>query len=265
VAVRFVLAFGVVCSLIIVAASLDSPARRMVFAAAILLDVLTPLLTLRHQALLPRLSTSKFPERFGLFTIIVLGEAIVGVIIGISELNEAGRLGPAQMTGGGLALAVGIGLWWNYFDFIARRSPKARIGAALGWVYLHLGTLAAITATGAAISVAISGGVGGRLEAPVRLLLGGSVAAALVGFALLELTLYRHPDEPTHPRLSPAIKVAVGAVIGAAALLGSGWSAVALLGLIAGSLAVPAAYGVVIWYSPTNPHRAADRTALLES
>jgi low temperature requirement protein LtrA len=257
---RFVAGFAVTAAVIAAAGRLDGAARVAVFAVAVLTDIATPLTTLRRQAALPPLSASKFPERFGLLTMIVLGESVVGVIAGLSDLNEAGDLGGGQIASGGLALLVGIGLWWLYFDFVARRPPQPRFGTALAWVYLHLVTLAAVTAIGATISVAIGESVDAALSPPVRLLLGGSVAVALLGLAALELTLHRGDDEPTHPTLSPALKAGAGIVIGAAAALDLGWTATALLAAIDVSLAVPAAYGVAVWYSPANT-RARDRLA----
>ena len=265
VASRFVIGFSLVTALIVLAGSVDGDARRLVFAIAVFVDIATPAFTLNVQATLPQVSTSKFPERFGLFTIVVLGESVVGVITGLSELNEAGELGSTQLASGGLGLAVGIGLWWIYFDFVARRAPKPRLDAVLAWVYLHLVTLGAITAAGASISAAIGDRDGRGLSAPVRHLLGGSVAAALLGIALLEVTLRRRDDEPTHARFSPGLKAVVAVAIGGAAWIDLGWTTTGLLATLVTGLAIPAAYGVAVWYAPTNAQRPKDRPALDEA
>lgn len=254
-AIRFVGGFLIAAALLVLAIDLDGDTRRLVFAAAVLIDVLTPVVTLKQQSTLPRLSTSKFPERFGLFTILVLGESIVGVIVGVSEINEAGHLGVGQIVDGAFGLFIGVGLWWIYFDFIARRPPKPSLGPTLTWVYLHLLTLAAITATGAAISLAISESVEHGLEGAVRHLLTGAVAAAVAGMAALELTLYRAVGEPTQPIISPAIKAAVAAGILLLGWFDLGWSTTVLLAALVAALAIPAVYGAVVWYSPTNPQR----------
>lgn len=257
VGVRFIGGFAVVAALLLVAIGLDDTPRRVVFAVAILIDIATPLFTLRHQASLPRLSTSKFPERFGLFTILVLGESVVGVITGLSEINEAGELGARQLADGALGLLVGIGLWWIYFDFVARRAAKPVLSMALAWVYLHLAALAAIMATGAAISVAIADTLDDGLSDNGRVLLAGSVAAALFGLGLLETTLLRSPGEPTDPVISPGIKMGAAGVVLIAGALDLGWSTTSLLAFLVVALAVPAAYGAYVWYSRDNVHRLA--------
>jgi len=252
VALRFLGGFFLSAGCVVSAAQLDGTSRRWVFAAAVLTDVLTPVLTLKHQTGLPRLSTSKFPERFGLFTILVLGETVAGVITGVSGINEAGQLGIRQLLDGGLGLLIGIGLWWTYFDFIARRPPKPLLSTTLGWVYLHLLTLAAVTATGAAIRLAIGQSLDHRLSADVRYLLVGSVVTALAGLAALETTLARSEDEPTRAVLSPAVKTAVAGGLLAVGWVDLGWSTTALLSVIVGGLTVPAAHGATAWYSPKN-------------
>jgi low temperature requirement protein LtrA len=221
----------------------------MLFAAAVVVEIAAPSFTVRLQAALPRLSTSKFPERFGQLTMIVLGESVVGVITGLSELNDAHELDVARLGQGGLGLCLCIGLWWIYFDFIGRRSPMPRFGVALGWVYLHLLALIGITASGAGISLLIADGAKG----PGRRLLSAAVAVALIGFGLLETTLARRPDEPTHPVVSPAIKLAAG-LIAALTLLDLPWATTPLLIVLFAVQLPPIIYGLVVWYRPDPGH-----------
>jgi len=255
VAVRFVAGFAVTAAVLLVGLSVAGDARRAVFAIAVLIDIATPTFTLGHQAKLPQISTSKFPERFGQLTMVVLGESVVGVISSVSDRNEHGLLDVRSAINAGLGLGIGFGLWWIYFDFVARRPPKPSLPATLGWVYLHLATLAAITATGTGISVAIADDGARSLSAPARSLLAGSAAVALIGFGALELTLRRAAGEPTHPTVSPGLKVVSGAIVVLVATVDLGWSTMALLAVILIALAVPAAYGAAVWFAPTNTHR----------
>lgn len=79
----------------------------------------------------------------------------------------------------------------------------------------------------------------------------------LLGVAALETTLRRDPGEPTHPRLSPALKVAVAAVIGTLGLLDLGWRTHPLFVLVLGGLAVPMAYGAYVWFGDREAEEAA--------
>lgn len=121
--------------------------------------------------------------------------------------------------------------------------------AALLWVYLHLITMTAITLIGVGVSVSIAQAAGGGLSDAARFLLVGGVVLALVGVAALQLTLDRAPDEPTHARFSPALKVTVALVLGLLGVLNLGWSTLALLLTLLAGLAVPMTYGAYVWFT----------------
>ena len=59
-------------------------------------------------------------ERFGLFTILVLGEIVVGIVEGLSET----RHNVVTFITAFFALIIGFGPWWNYFDRVGRRLPQ---------------------------------------------------------------------------------------------------------------------------------------------
>lgn len=234
IALRFAAGYVVAATLTVIGMTTEGTLRVVLFGVAVLVEIAAPAFTTRQQAALPPLSRSKWPERFGLFTMIVLGETIIGVIHGLTEPEQ-------HLFEGVLGLAIGFEFWWLYYDFVARRPARQAIVTALGWVYLHLLALLAITVAGAMATVALAGhGVPGLLFVSV------GVALALLG--VLETTLERGPDEPTHPTLSPALKVGLGAVLAAVAALPPHWpSSVALLICVV-VLAVPAVYGVRVWY-----------------
>ncbi|PHN07181.1 low temperature requirement protein A [Flavilitoribacter nigricans] len=66
------------------------------------------------------LSSSMF-ERLGLFTIIVFGELVIGVVNGIGEKEV---LDFSAWVDFGLALAVVFALWWIFFTLVSQREPK---------------------------------------------------------------------------------------------------------------------------------------------
>jgi hypothetical protein len=69
--------------------------------------------------------TDSLVERFGLFTIIVLGEVVLGVVAGLSGADRDLK----TIVTGMLALGLGFGFWWVYFRH--RRRPVPEGGWAL--------------------------------------------------------------------------------------------------------------------------------------
>ncbi len=78
--------------------------------------------------------TDSTVERFGLFTIIVLGEVVVGVVDGMSEV-EIDALAVVTAL---LGLCVGFALWWTYFDFAGRRLPRRTSLSQMQWTTYFL-------------------------------------------------------------------------------------------------------------------------------
>jgi Bacterial low temperature requirement A protein (LtrA) len=74
--------------------------------------------------------TDSLVERFGLFTIIVLGEVVLGVVAGLSVAERDAT----TIVTGLLALWLGFGFWWIYFDLVGRRLPRANRVALANWV-----------------------------------------------------------------------------------------------------------------------------------
>jgi low temperature requirement protein LtrA len=95
----------------------DDPARAWIWGVAIAIDVLGVLSVGRAGF---RVSPSHFAERYALFVIIALGESIVAIGVGASELER-------DLT---FAVAVAIGfvgvaaLWWAYFDWPVRAMDR---------------------------------------------------------------------------------------------------------------------------------------------
>jgi len=120
--------------------------------------------------------TASLVERIGLFTIIVLGEVVVGVVGGVSDAEHRNA---TTIATGMVGLTIGMGMWWNYFDMLGRRVPGQRGPRLAGWLYAHLPLTMAIAAGGAAM-VSLLGHAGDRrTPEPTTWLLIGSVIVTL--------------------------------------------------------------------------------------
>jgi low temperature requirement protein LtrA len=241
---RIVIGFGLSVILAFMAAFSMNPLCYIFFGFSLLLDLFTPLTTVKLQAKLPRLSSSKLPERFGLFVIIVLGEMVVGIVSGLAGVDQ---LSTHLFVDSVLGLAFGFGIWWIYFDFIARRPPKTGNWSML-WVYLHMPLVMSIAALGAGISNWIVGHHE-TLPASSQQLIASAVACALISMALLEYCLRPADDEPTHIHWSPLLKI-----LGGVFALGLGWAfpihdSFVMMILLLFTLFIQMAYGVWVWFT----------------
>lgn len=111
-------------------------------------------------------------ERYGLFTLIVLGESVLAatraVQVQVSGGGALGTLGPVAAGG----LLVVFGMWWFYFAIPAHDFLSSN-RVAFRWGYGHYLILASAAAVGAGLGVVISQGTG---HAPIS----GRDAAATV-------------------------------------------------------------------------------------
>jgi low temperature requirement protein LtrA len=94
------------------AALSPAPARFVLWGIALAIDLATPLFAERYGRHLPP-HAAHFPERFGLFTIILLGEFVADVMRGIERHEEWSV--PAASTAF-MGMAAAFALWWWYFD-----------------------------------------------------------------------------------------------------------------------------------------------------
>lgn len=243
VAWRYTIGFSVSIALFVLSVFVPPPARFVLWAIGLTFDLVTPITTLPIQRNLPRFSTSKLPERFGLFVIIVLGEGVAGVVRGVAAAEQ---LAPATGLSAVLSLLLAFGLWWVYFDYVGRWKPRPGVWWSFAWNYLHVPLVMAITAIGAGVLLFIAPEDAAATN--VRWAIAGGTAVALAAIGLIELTLQPDPLLQVNRRLSAALKL--GAAGGAAlvAALGSPRAPMGLLPALLGLLAIQIVYGSFVWY-----------------
>lgn len=115
---------GVGVGLLVVASFFEGSAQLLVWAVALLLDMLAPFLFGSEGW---RLVPQHFAERHGLIFIIALGESIVAIGVGSEAGVDAGVI-----TAAVLGTALAAAMWWSYFDVVAlvaeRRLSEAKVG-----------------------------------------------------------------------------------------------------------------------------------------
>jgi len=131
---------------------------------------------------------SHLPERMGLFTLIVLGESIVGIVNGMTEqIWDVYSVIEAS-----LGLCISFSLWWLYFDSTGRLPiqilrENGRISLYLIWLYTHFPLVVAITAVGVGIRRLVSSEQHSVLSNSDLWLICGSVAISLISQSVLHL------------------------------------------------------------------------------
>ncbi len=135
--------------------------------------------------------THSMIERFGLFTIIVLGEVVVGVVDGLSEVERDAT----TIATGLIGLQIGFGFWWSYFDFVGRREPRVGRYSIPIWLYGHLPLSMAIASAGAAMVGLVEHANDAHAPAPASWLLTGSTALLLLSLAAVMRSLQDYESE----------------------------------------------------------------------
>jgi low temperature requirement protein LtrA len=150
-------------------------------------------------------------ERYGLFTIIVLGECVLATSTGVQASLAAGRVSGAlvAVAGGGLVLV--FGLWWAYFKHAGGIDERLSLRAAIAWGYGHFVVFAAVAALGAGLQVAIDSILADVKLDPRTVALGVAVPVVVYLWAVGLLHSW-----PLTRRLVAPIVVASGAIIAAA-------------------------------------------------
>lgn len=167
-------------------------------------------------------------ERYGILTIIVLGESFVKLVSGLSEAGMT----PERAFMAGVALVVTISLWWLYFDDIAGSRIRAVRMAAFVWIYSHLPLAIAITAVGVAVKKATLFDPAAVADPKYRWLMAGSLSLALLCVGVIASVSERRQSElPDRSRVQARLVAA--ALVLLLAPTGATMPALAFMGLVA--------------------------------
>ncbi|MET9851679.1 low temperature requirement protein A [Streptomyces sp. NPDC006450] len=182
------------------------------------------------------IGAAHFVERHGLLLIIVFGESIIAVGIGVGSLPLTFGI----VVGAFLTLAVGAALWWMYFvrdegraeHVFAGCSPDRRFKLALrAYYYCFIPMLLGIAAFSAGVKKSI-GHLGEQLPAGPALALAGGVACYLAGDVAFRLGLRIRPV-----RFRALAVVPVLATAAAGMRIGAVWQLTALVLVLVAALA----------------------------
>jgi len=220
----YIPAFAFAAALMLASVAVEPPLRYWIWAVALAVDVGTPLASRARIEAVP-VHASHVPERIGLFTLIVLGETVLAVVVGTESVTwnlESGLVAA-------LGFVVAASFWWLYFDYLDGEMLLGRsIWSGQAYVYAHLPLMAGVIALGVGTKYAIKETAGAALTESTRWILCGGIALAYAALALIHLAAARsRHDVDVWLRLG----VASGAL--AIALVGGGLAPLPVMMLLA--------------------------------
>jgi low temperature requirement protein LtrA len=168
----------------------DPPTRYWVWAIAVIIEVGAPLVGWRLIPSAP-VDPRHAPERLGLLTIIVLGESVFAVVLGVTDVNW-GSEALLSAVGGFVCAAA---FWWIYFEFVnpeyafAALRRRGRILRGLVFVYANFPVIAGLVALGIGVKLAILAGGGQTAYDDSGWLLCAGLALSMAGLAAVELAM----------------------------------------------------------------------------
>jgi low temperature requirement protein LtrA len=182
-ATTFLIAFGAAVVVWLASLAFARPWNYVLWGCALAIELVTPIPSwrlLRRAPVHPR----HIPERFGLLTLIVLGESVLAVVIGVSAVSwNAGST--AAATAGFLTAAA---LWWIYFDFVGEEALTARgIFGGLTYTYVHYLVVVGLAALGAGVKMGILAAGGDDHYAGTAWVACVGLALTMLGIAVVQL------------------------------------------------------------------------------
>jgi low temperature requirement protein LtrA len=181
----FLRSFGAAVLLWLVSLALPRPWNYVLWGCALAVELVTPLFTWR---LIPRapIHPRHIPERFGLLTLIVLGESVLAVVLGVSKVSWDAGSATAAVAG----FVAAAALWWIYFDFVDDATISSRgIVSGLTFTYMHYFVIVGLATLGVGVKLAVYSGGGDHHYDDTAWILCAGLASTMLGLAVIQLVV----------------------------------------------------------------------------
>ena len=182
-------------------------------------------------------------ERFGLFTIIVLAESILGTVNGIAEVKDKA---PAAWIAFILGILISFLLWSIYFDMTSEQETKKGYSYLQWLLFLHFPLLMALGVIGACIKVLlvdISSGTNTNVQWMF------CMAIATVLLSVTAITYVMEEEEESRSFISPVSRllIIIAAIVLFIPLFKNYLGTISFLSVISILLFIPVFIGIRKW------------------
>jgi low temperature requirement protein LtrA len=219
----FILMFGVAVVDWLISLALPVPWKYVFWGIALFVEHVAPIRAWRLLRSMP-VDPRHIPERFGLLVIIVLGEGVIGVVLGTAEVSWTVRSGAIAFGG----FLTGAAIWWLYFDFLDAASVVTRnVRSGITFVYAHYFVAAGIAALGVGVKLAIFSVESGSRYDHIGWIAAAGTALCMAGLAAIQLA-----TPPALVDVDVVLRLAVAASAGVLAALSGLLSPVVILWLL---------------------------------
>jgi low temperature requirement protein LtrA len=169
------------------------PLRYVIWAIGLCVELLGPILAVRTLDN-PRITfhPRHIAERYGLFTLIVLGESVLAVASGTAGTDWA----PEAVLTAAVGFVAAACIWWLYFDHVGSSGIELGPRPAFYWGYGHFAVYAGIAAFGVGVQLAVeaaapeyalaAGAAPEGYGLGARTVLAGGVILFLLGIAFVD-------------------------------------------------------------------------------
>jgi len=183
---RYLAGHGSAAVLWLLSALVPAPERFWIWAVAFAIDLGTPWLAVPHSVSVPP-DAAHLPERFGLFTLILLGESVVGVMHGMESQED---WPPAAAASAFLGMGIAFLLWWWYFDGAsgASEQPVHSKRDAVRfhvWSYAHFPLYLGIVVAGVGVERIVTAASKYTLSGTESIILTSAVAIVMLAMSAI--------------------------------------------------------------------------------
>lgn len=130
----YVIAFGVAVASWIVSLFFDPPHKFILWTLGMSIYLTMPWIGRKKILSKAPLDPVYIPERFGSFTVIILGQMITSVVFGL----KTGSWHPSSVVTSVMAFALAILIWGQYYLFTQIADYKCTLGSGQPYIYSHI-------------------------------------------------------------------------------------------------------------------------------